>query len=161
MLDLPFKILPPAALAGLLLYAAVTALWTQPLVERRLTEKVYLPQCTADLAMAKAGGQQLADAERQQKLTLLNALRNSPWAQLPGVRETIRMLELALEPELALPPSQAAERGSPCGCAVSLAFDGIRLPMLLHVMTARLYQPAELQALPARIARHLDQDCSP
>ncbi|MBS7537749.1 hypothetical protein [Ancylobacter lacus] len=159
MLDIPFKIFPPALLAGLLLYAGITALWLQPLVERRLADRVYIPQCEAGLIKAQSRARAEQDGKRNAARQMMDMFRSSPLGQFPGFNEMMeqgRVLAEAGVPEL---PSAGIDHSSRCACAVSSAFDAARLPMLLHVMSLRTYQPAALTALPFTAGTFLDSSC--
>lgn len=152
MLDPLPRALPPVLLLGLMAYAAVTALWLQPVVEQRLAERTYIPLCEAHLRENK----DIADAEtraaqdrQRQSLDILRQLERDFGMPLPGMGYFDDVLEQTI-----LPPSSKKARSlvaSPCGCAAGAAFDAIKLNMLLHVMSARLYRPGALETLPASV----------
>lgn len=152
MFDFPFKALPAPLLAGLLLYAAICALWLQPLVERRMAAKTFIPQCEARSVAGQAERKQEVDDERQRKRSILDRYKQSPIRDLPFVKEAIEIAEAEIAKSLPkIPQLTAVDHSSRCACAVTTAFDAIRFPMLLHVMSARVYAPAPLGTMPSSI----------
>ncbi|RDJ21077.1 hypothetical protein DWF00_07610 [Bosea caraganae] len=152
MFDFPFKALPAPLLAGLLFYAAICALWLQPLVERRMAEKTFIPQCEARSIAVQAERRQEVDSEARRKKSILDQFARSPLAQLPFMKETLDIAEAEIAKSVPkIPRLRAVDHSSRCACAVTTAFDAIRFPMLLHVMSARVYAPAQLGTMPAAI----------
>lgn len=146
MLDMPFKALPAPLLVGLLIYAAICSLWLQPLVERRLAAKIYIPACEADAMQSHADEARNAGREIALQESLLQQLLQNPLAQFPGIREQIaeaRRLVAEKRARLVRPP----DHSSRCACAVGSAFGELGVPMLLHVMSARVFVPRELSTL--------------
>ena len=158
MIETPFRVLPPPLLFGLLVYAAVCALWLQPAIEHRLTERVLVPQCEAllreaDEALLNGRAQERTSKQRQVD-SYLEAMRrafgDNPLIGIIADQATIAA-EAAL-PDVA--PSKRGKSSSLCGCGSYTALDSIRLWMLAHVMTGRLYHPAPLESLPLDAARN-------
>ncbi|MBP0614241.1 hypothetical protein [Jiella mangrovi] len=145
---------PPALLAGLAIYGGVCFLWLQPMVERRLAARNYIPACERGLLVAaKARDNRQRQAEDDVGL-LLDMLRQTPFGQIPGAMEPVeRMGEYARRK--ARLPERTIDHSSLCACAVGTAFAGQSLPMLLHVMSGRTYRPASLDNLPGDTARAL------
>jgi hypothetical protein len=155
MFDTIFKIVPPSLLFSGALYAGVCALWLQPLVEQRLADRTYVPQCEAGVLHARTEHQDQIQQERESKQSAINLYKDllGDLGELPGVERITEMVEdLAGASLPELPTSRAIASSSPCSCAVGAAFEAIKLPMLLHVMSARTYQPAALQSLPHAVS---------
>lgn len=156
MFDLPFKLFPPALLAGLLLYAGITALWLQPLVQDRLAARHLIPRCEAGLIAARSQEATRQQEEKHRRNRALDLYRNSPLGQLPFARDALDQVEQLMRDSVpALPVSTPIDHSSRCACAVTSAFEAMRIPMLRHVMSLRSYRPAELDALPLRIGEFL------
>lgn len=153
MLDSLFKLLPPSLLFGVVLYAGVCSLWLQPLIERRLAEKVYVPQCEARVLEARASALDEVHQERRRKQSAVDLYKDllGDLGELPVFEQITEMVEEAAGDQVSS-GLRSASSGSPCGCAAAAAFESIRMPMLLHVMSVRSYAPAALQSLPQTLA---------
>jgi len=160
MLDLPFKLFPPALMAGTILYAAVTALWLQPLVEHRMAEKFLIPQCQVGLQTDEAATPLPENPKRRELELMITYYKRLGLDQLPFVTEAIEMLKAETE---AMRPKRlrisSGKRNSICACSVEKAFSKAFTPMLLYVASLRTHEPASVTRLSQsalRIARSGD-----
>jgi hypothetical protein len=154
MLDIPFKALPAPLLGGLFAYAVLCALWLQPLVERRMAAKTFMPQCESGAIRAQNDRRQSYENEIRLQERILQQLLDHPLSQLPMIRDHVLMVKEVLDGKKKA-FRRYIDHSSRCACAVTSAFDGIRFQMLLHVMSARTYASAQLAALPFAIGQNL------
>ena len=152
MFDEMLKALPAPLLGGAILYGLLSALWLQPLVERRMATKIYIPQCEASSAKAHAEQQQQTRSETRRRKLLVEQLARSPLGQMPFAKEAIEIAEAEIERSIPKIPSlRTIDHTSRCTCAVTMAFDAIKYPMLFHVMSARTYAPPQLETMSAAV----------
>nr|WP_306266998.1 hypothetical protein [Pararhizobium sp. IMCC3301] len=145
---LPTKIIPPALLGSMLLYGLICMLWLQPLVESRMAELTYVPQCEANLKNAEASTP-LPDNPRQRELELLIRMyEQSGLERLPYVREIIQIARTEME---QLKPkrfrSSHIQINGICACAVENIFAENHLKMALSVASLRTHIPAFLKSM--------------
>ncbi|MEO1749314.1 MAG: hypothetical protein AAFR27_11985 [Pseudomonadota bacterium] len=148
MLELPNRLFPPALLAGLIIYAAITMIWLQPIVETRLAEKHFIPQCEANLLQAAHAAPLPNEDKYRQAQALIDAYENSPLAELPGIKESIEAARRIIEqmrPE-AIRISKI-DRSNICGCATDIALESLGLKMTLHVASLRTHMPNALKSI--------------
>lgn len=142
MMELPTRLFPPALLAGLIIYGAVTMLWLQPIVERRLAEKHLIPQCEANLQYAENTTPPPNNEKFRQAQIVIQMYENSPLGNMPGFKE---MLESAKRVVEQMRPQKLRiskiDRANICGCSVDTAFDDMGLKMTLHVASLRTHTP--------------------
>ena len=148
MFDLPFKLFPPALLAGLAIYVAVTMLWLQPLVESRWAEMELIPQCEVNLQHSENNTPLPDNPARYELQMMIEMYRQTGLDKLPYIKQIITMAEHKLQ---AMQPSRlrisAIEKSSICSCAVDKAFAKNHLQMTLHVASLRTHHPASIKAI--------------
>lgn len=149
MFDLfPTKIFPPALLGGITLYGLITMLWLQPLVEGRMAELKYIPQCEASLQKAEASTPPPDNPRRRELEMVLRMYEGTGLSQLPYVREII---EMARQELTRLQSKQfrtsSIDRTSLCACAVDTVFENNHLRMTLHVASLRTHVPKALKSM--------------
>lgn len=151
----PLRYFPPALQAGLLLYGLVCFFWLQPLVEHRMADRTLNPHCEAVVMQWKGEVHNKATRELRKRRSALDAYKRvlDEFAAIPGGEGLSEILDDLVEPGLADETSHKPERElGACATAVATAFDQIRLPMFLHVATARQYRPASVANLAETVA---------
>ena len=158
MLELPTRLFPPALLAGLIIYAAITVIWLQPMVETRLAEKHFIPKCEANLLQA-ANAAPLPNNERyRQAQALIDAYENSPFADMPGIKESIETARRIIE-QMRPEPIRISQidRSNICGCATDIALEDLGAKMTLHVASLRTHMPNALKSIDQAILTNAGQ----
>lgn len=145
---LPTKILPPALLGGVLIYGLVCLVWLQPLVESRLAELTYIPQCETDLHKAEAAAPVPDNPRRRELELLIDMYEKTNLDQLPFVSEA---LEFAKRELAAMQPKRLRtsriELNGICSCSVDKVFADHHLKMTLAVASLRTHVPAFLKSM--------------
>ena len=148
MMDFPTRLFPPTLIAGLVIYAAITMLWLQPLVERRWAEKELIPQCEANLQHAENITPLPDNPRRRQLEALIKMYEDINLDQIPYLKQIIEMAKQELQ---AMQPSRlrisAIEKTSICACSIDKAFHDNHLQMSLHVASLRTHLPASIKAI--------------
>lgn len=148
MMDLPVRLFPPALLGGLAIYAAITMLWLQPIIEQRMAEKHLIPQCQANLQHAENTTPVPTNSKQRELEFVLKTYENTPLGKLPYMRDMIeqakRMLRDMQPQRLRI---SSIDRGKICGCAVDNAFEALGFKMTLHVASLRTHIPAALKSM--------------
>ena len=148
MMDLPVRLFPPALLGGLAVYSSVTVLWLQPIVEKRLAARHFIPRCEAQLQYAENTAPVPDNPKRRGLETMLRILKKTPLGEIPEVGET---LEEVKELSEAMRPSRLRishiDRSNICGCAIDKALGDLGMRMTLHVASLRTHTPRALAAI--------------
>lgn len=149
MFDLPFKLFPPALLAGVSIWGLASVLWMQPLVEERMAEKVLIPQCEASLLKAERAIPAPPPDPRKAQIKILETIFDEGgWGRVPIIEKTIAMTKNQID---ATSPkrlrSSKIERDGVCACSVDKAFSDAFYPMALHVASLRTHVPSEVRTL--------------
>lgn len=155
MWDFIFKYVPPPLALGLILYSLVTFLWLQPLIERRMADLIYIPQCeVGDLpAVSAPPPSPVSQGPMPDGSTI--PLPPAPPVELPlGVQIIAELKGLFRDDTnpFSVPPGAT---GSPCGCSVAIAFDRTFWRSHIHVMSLRTYTPRAVAHFDERIAQVL------
>lgn len=141
------RLFPTAMAGGLVIYAVVTLIWLQPLVESRMAEKFLVPACEAGLQISERSTPEPVNPRRTELETYIRVMEASGMDQIPGMQILMQQVRAELR---ALKTSRRSfsniERNTTCGCAVNRAYEAINFPqMLLHVASARTYNPTQVQ----------------
>lgn len=156
MLESLFKILPPPLLAGMFIYSAITFLWLQPLVEGRMAERIYIPQC---------GAGKLPAAERREPRPppgglmpegTVQPMPGLPPIELPLGVQIVAALKDLLGADGTYSVPAGVSTADPCACSVSVAFDSLFWRSHIHVMSLRTYTPLAIANFDQRVAQVLD-----
>lgn len=146
MMDLPFRLFPPALLAGLIIYLGITLLWLQPLVEQRWAEKELIPQCEANLQHAENSTPTPDNPRKRHLEGLINMYEESGMDKIPFVKQII---EMATQEIHVMQPKRlrvsAIERTGICSCSVDKSFADSHLQMMLHVASFRTHLPSSIK----------------
>ena len=158
MLELPTRLFPPALLAGLVIYAAITMIWLQPIVETRLAEKHFIPQCEANLLQAAHDAPLPKNDKYRQAQALIDAYENSPLADMPGIKESIETARRIIE-QMRPEPIRISkiDRSNICGCATQIALENLGLKMTLYVASLRTHTPNALESIDQNILANARQ----
>lgn len=141
------RLFPAAMVGGVAVYALVTLIWLQPLVERRMAEKYLIPACEAGLQHSEGNTPVPVNPRRHELEMLIQMLEGMDLDKIPAIRmqldEARRQLRAMRESRR---PFSGIERNTTCGCAVNKAYETIRFPqMLIHVASGRTYNPTNVQ----------------
>lgn len=143
------RLFPAALIGGLALYVLATMLWLQPLVESRMAEKHLIPACEAALESDQESTPLPDNPERYQLEMTIRMLEDMGADQIPIFREQLQNARRMLR---AMQPTRLRisniERSTICGCGSDMAFESLGLAMILHVASARTYNPSKINALP-------------
>lgn len=145
MWELLAKIFPPQLIVGTLIYALVCAIWLQPLIEGRMANITYIPQCEAG---------ELPDVGAPARLSNpADALPDTPDAQTPATVLILRELRGVFSSDAAIYAPARYGSGEECACAVGTAFERSFWRSLAHVMTLRVYTPLVIEHFDIRVAQ--------
>lgn len=163
MTDLPYKLFPPALLAGVALYGLVCMLWLQPLVEGRMAEKALIPQCEEFLREARETASGPRDQKRRELETLIALYDRMGLSQVPYVQDMIEVMRQRSGAGRADDFRVSGIEGrSLCACAVDKAFAEAHLAMTLHVASLRTHAPAAVRTLDRTVIAALQSGlCGP
>ncbi|WP_127599590.1 hypothetical protein [Nitratireductor alexandrii] len=156
MWDTLFKLLPPPVLLGLVIYSAVTFLWLQPLIERRMADLIYIPQCErGDLPKIVSRRPDPAPPVIQGPLPdgSVIPMPPAPPVEPPLGVQIISGLKDLLRGDDNPYSVPAGAAGSICGCSVALAFDSVFWRSHIHVMSLRTYTPRAIRHFDERVAQ--------
>lgn len=152
MMDLPVRLFPPALLGGLAIYAAITMLWLQPIIEQRMAEKHLVPQCQANLQHAENTVVIPDNPKRRELEFVIQTYENTPLGQLPYMRDMIEQAKRMLhDMQPQRPRISHIDRSNICGCAVDNALDTLGFKMTLHVASLRTHTPNALKTIDQNI----------
>ncbi len=145
---LPTKIIPPALLGGIVVYGLICIVWLQPLVEARMAELVYIPQCEANLHRVEAQRREPVDRRKQELDFVLEMFKGTGLEQIPMVSQGLEVARRQIE---ATSPKRLRtsriERNNVCACAVDQVFGDNHLKMTLSVASLRTHIPAFLKSM--------------
>lgn len=154
MWDFIFKYVPPPLLLGLIVYSCVTFLWLQPLVERRMADRIYVPQCEAG-TLPSASPPQSSPPSTAPLADNAPAPVPVPVVKLPLGVQIVAALKDMLGADGTYSVPAGALTANPCLCSVSVAFDSVFWRSHIHVMSLRTYTPRAIEHFGERVAQVL------